>query len=275
MEDTELILGALRMAAPPPRKKKVIPEIEPSEIEEADENDPVWKLAKLCGKKRKPKHKPLQAWTSTDFMRYLDSSLKVYSLHLESATARDREVMSGLYDTMVRCLGDRMNNSVLKDYIDWWVAAYGPGFFGRKIYVSSLTQEFTLAKFYQRFDAIQDERKAPVVADTPKPVINKVDDETLYRMGGLPMLLMSRGIVAAGILLRKQGRTDWIIQLSDALRKFSKEVVLDVIEESIKNAPYNTSDMFDFISVARPTLQYYGIRNYDNLRYQEYFGTTK
>jgi hypothetical protein len=85
------------------------------------------------------------------------------------------------------------------------------------------------------------------------------------------MLLMSKGIVAAGKLLRGKGITDWIMRLSTTIRGFSKNVILEVMEVSVRSSPYNTSDMFDFISIARPTLQYYGIRNYDNLRYQDFF----
>ncbi len=263
VDETQMILNAMSQSSPRKRSKKM-DEVEP-DLFCARKDDPIWKLSESMARKKKHARKPLREWTSADLLKHLNEILSIHDLRLERAAARDREVMSSLYDQFVDCLPE-MSNKVMKDYLEWWVSCYAPTMHDREIYVNLLTQENYLKKFLQRYN-VTPTTTAPT-QERPAP---GVDDATLYKMGGLPMLLVSKGIVVSCRLLERLDEKDIFIRISKALRELPKNVLMDVMETTASGSPYDPSDEVDFVSLARPALSFYGLNNYLKLQYKQHF----
>lgn len=260
MDETELILRAIAKSAPIKPKKRIMHEIDPDPT--VFGKDAIWALAEKM--KKKPKRSvPLNRWSNIEFARYLDSILKVHGLHLERLSPKESDAVAGIHDKLVLILNDKMNPQVLKDYFDWWVSCYAQSMHGRKIYVASLSQDYMITRFTERYNA--DTRK-------PQTEIKKnenVSDEQIYKLGGLSMLLMSRGVVNSYKLLKNDSNT--IVRISETMRKLSKEVVTEIVDTTINLGPYSESDKVDFLSISKPSLDYHGVKKFQSLNYQRYF----
>ena len=264
MDETQAILDAMSMDRPEKTRKRVMNEIEPMP---GEEEDVLMRMAKREARRERARKKPLRKWTMTDFMRYLNTLLSVHCLHLEKMSARDREIMAGLHDKFVDHLGEKMDNMVLRNYLDWWVSCFAASMHERRVYVGNVAQENTVEKFLRRYkDDIKDYR-----TDSEQPSEQNVDEYALFELGGLSMLLMSKGIVSANRVLKERNKDNIFSRISNTLMGFSKDVVLSTMEATLEGAPYNDEDSVDFISLARPALNYYAIKKFDNMRYQNCF----
>lgn len=225
--------------------------------------DAIWGLAEKM--KKKPKRTvPVNRWSNIEFARYLDSILKVHSLHLERLSPKESEAVAGIHDKLVRILNDKMTPQVLKDYFDWWVSCYAQSMHGRKIYVASLSQDYMIERFTQRYNA---DGEKPQTGEVKKN--ETATDEQIYKLGGLSMLLMSRGVVNSYKLLKNDQNI--IVRISETMRKLSKEVVTEIVDTTINLGPYPSSDKVDFLSISKPSLDYHGVKKFHSLNYQRYF----
>ena len=268
INESQLIVQAMRMGVPPKRKRKVMREIEPSPIDVS--NDAISRMAfKTKTKTKKARKKSLRCWEPSDFVKYLIESLSNQGMTLERAGARDREDMAFLYDEIVRRIDDRMNNTVMRDYVDWWTGTHARRLFGQPLYVRLLSNERYLDQFIKlKFGTNSEQSSESMPATTTQ---KEVDAQTLYRMGGLPMLLRSKGIVVTAILLREKNDNNWLIRISQALQDFPKNAVQETMDRTISGASYSAENMVDFISIARPALEFHRIRDYSGINYRGYF----
>lgn len=269
MNETELILGAIQKSAPPKRRRKVMREFEPSPVEE---NDTVLRdLANKQVKRRKTtsqrKRKSIIQWSNTDFIKYLSEMLSVHGLRLSSTGVRDRDNISRVYDAMAERLQEEMSNAILKTYFEWWVSSYGPFLTNEPIYTGTFAADHLIEKFLSRYDYTKQE--APKV--TVKEEAMEIDEYTLYDLGGLPMVLTSKGLVVTYKVLREKKIDDIFSKISSALRDLSKDAVCTTMENTFKGAPYKEGDKVDFISVSRRALEFHGLKKYKKISYQDYF----
>jgi len=267
MNERDLILRALRKSPPPVCHKMVMQEIEPS-IDEGP--DAITALAKKQSRKHKTesksKRKKLSQWTSSDFLRYINKMLSVHDLRLESTNIRDRDNINRLYDVFAKQLQDKMSNVVLKEYLDWWISSYSPFMHDYHIYATTFLRDDLIGKFLSRYKVSNKEvQESELKPDT------SVSEDVLYEMGGLQMLLMSRGIVSSYRVLKSRNTLNPFLKISSTLRDFSKDIVRKTMEITLGLSPYNNDDIIDFISVAQPALDFYGLREFSNISYQGYF----
>jgi hypothetical protein len=263
VNETDLIVRAMKMSTPK-KHRKIIPEIEPSLINTT--NDAISRMASRAI--RKKRSKPLKSWEAPEFLQYLIQALSNYSVRLARVSARDREDMAYIYDELVRRVNDDMSNIVMRDYIDWWSSTYARKMYGEELYVRQLGNDH----YVDQFVNIKFNRSTNIsVPENKSPADQTVDAQILYQMGGLPMLLRSKGIVVAANILRDKGDTNWLMRLSQTLHDFPKEAVCDTMLHTISGAPYLPECMVDFVSVARPALEYHRVRDFVGLNYRQYF----
>jgi hypothetical protein len=265
VDESQLIVQAMRMSIPPKRKRKVMREIEPSLIDVS--NDAISRMASKIT--RKPRKKPFRQWEPSDFVKYLVEALSNQSMSLERVGARDREDMAFLYDELVRRVDEQMNNTIMRDYLDWWTETHARKLFGQPVYVKSLSNERFLDQFIKLKFGTATEKSS--VSAPPATTHKEVDAQTLYRMGGLSMLLRSKGIVMTASILREKNDSNWLMRISQALQNFPKNAVQETMERTIAGATYPSEDMVDFISIARPALEFHRIRDYSGINYRGYF----
>lgn len=272
VNETDLIVQAMRQGSPKRRKLR-IPEIEPSPIDTS--NDAISKMADKPIRRKRAK--ALRYWEAPEFLQYLIKALSNHSVTLARVSARDKEDMAFLYDELVRRIGDEMSNAVMRDYLDWWTATYARKMYGDEVYARKLStdhylDQFVRLKFNRTVDIIPESESASASVSAPPAATHKeVDAQTLYQMGGLPMLLRAKGVVIAAQVLREKGDTNWLMRISQSLHDFPKDAVLDTMERTVSGAPYSPDQMVDFISIARPALEYHRIRDYAGLNYRDHF----
>ncbi len=266
MDETKLILSAMLKDTPTPRRRKVMQEIESSPLpEKAD------RLLKLIKRKNnKPTPRSLSAWRNIDFLRYLDGLISPYGINREDRGILDAENLGRLYDDLASVLQQEMNHRILRDYIDWWVAMYCRTMKTRTIYTGMLLNTRQLTIFLRR---LIDE--SGVVKQVPSTELlcddEEVDCYTLYKLGGLPMLLMSYGIVTARRVLKEANESSLSNAIVRVLNTFSKQAIHHTMEMTLKHAPYDESDLVDFVVLARPSCKSYGLNEYIDLNYEEFF----
>lgn len=274
MNETDMIVRALQMGSPVRRKRKVMKEVEPSPIDTS--NDAISRMAEKPT--RKKRSKPLRYWEVPEFLQYLVKALSDHGVQLERVSARDREDVAYLYDELIRRIGDQMSNAVMRDYIDWWTSTHARKMYGSELCARSLSADHCLDQFVQiKFNKTTDiipnvtPESTRVPAATSEPTVKDVDSQTLYRMGGLPMLLRAKGLVVAAQILRDKEDQNWIMRLSQALHDFPKEAVVATMERTVASSPYKPEHMVDFISIARPALEFHRVKDYSGLNYQDFF----
>lgn len=277
LNETDMILKALGKSAPVKAekpKKRIMKEMDPDDLAP---NDGLFFgfIDKEEQRKLKKSKTPVKKWNNLDFVRYLDSILKLHDLRLERLSVIDSQAIGLLYDKFVPALKDKMSPDILKDYIDWWVSCYASNMHGRKIYVASISQDFLIERFLTRFE-LEDTlgirgNKVQAVAEKSSKDSTPITDAQLYKLGGLSMLLMSRGIVHAHNLL-KPSDNNVIMRIAETLKKMSKEVVIEVLETTKNLSPYPISQVVDFMSMSKMALDFYGItKKYETVKYRSYF----
>lgn len=272
MNETELIFAAIRQPMPVRKRKKVMYEIEPDPIDNS-EPDAIAEIVKkkkaLQKRELKRKRRPVSQWSNLDFLSHVNSLLLNYGGRLESATVTDCEVLSSAYDSFADLLGRKMSNAVLKEYLEWWVNCFGSTTANNAISIRALVPHHLLQKFASRYlDNI------PVKHDSKKPVtvstVPSVSMDDLYDHGGLPMVLMSYGIVNAYHLLTKRNDPKAFEQIISALKSLSKKVLDKVMSRTLELAPYN-GERVDFVSLAKAALDYHNLAKFKSVQYGDYF----
>jgi len=265
MNETELIIQAIHKGITPKRKKKILQDLDPDPLSLDADKDVIWRLAKKIRTPKKKKY--LSEWSSVDFLRHLDHNLKIHHISLASNEIRDREMVNRLYDLLVHYFSEEMNNTVLRDYLDWWVGTYSFKYSGREVYIQTLMNDECLQSFVDCY-----ETKTPHSSPKQNTDRTSVSDLSIYKMGNLSLLLMSRGIVAGYRALIEDGyKSTANSKIRSALLRFSQEILIQVLEITISKV-YNTKYMIDFISLAKSSLEQYGLLDaWAHIDYKDYF----
>jgi hypothetical protein len=269
MNETQLILEALNCSAmaAPKRTRRFIREIEPLPAIMDTRGDAIARMSRQKTNQDAYKRKPVGKWSSSDFLRYFDDVLKIQDMRYErTSIVKDRNDMGRIYDKIAERILAKMNNGVLKEYLEWWFEANARRYRdeGRPIRIAALCDQDTIARFVtNRFN---DDINRPVekVHDTA------LSDEELFALG-LSMLLMHKGIVVAYRMLSQKRVPNVLVSIQKALRDFNRDVLMATIKRTIAGAPYSEKDVIDFMTVAKPALQYHNISDFDRLSYRSFF----
>ena len=271
MDETQLILEALSctaMSAPKkPHKRKQL--FEPPAPLFDTKDDAIVKMGKDRAKREARKKRPINKWNNSDFCYYLNTLLKLHDMRYEETNyMKDRNDMGRVYDKLAAHFLAKMDSYKLKEYIEWWVSTNADTFRRneRAIRIITLSDAIYVDKFVSRYQT-----GVPVPKAAVAPAESKLTEQQLFEMGGVPMLLMHKGVVIAHRLLCQQGAKNAISQLQKALRSFSRDVLLATMHRTLEFAPYNRNDIVDFLTLARPALQYHDIKEFNNLSYRAYF----
>ena len=264
MNDTELILNALQMGAPPRRKVTRMKPIFDTGFTVGP--DAIFKPTKRATRSTPKREKTIVAWKSIDFVRYFQKSLSTFGIEAEMNPNRDSDWAKKVYDMFVDEIGGKMTNYILRDYIDWWIGTYAVAKASQPLGIFSLMREQDVARFLKQHTR----RLVGTPKSMTKPEI-QVSPEELYKMSGINLVVMGHGVVEAYRVLVANDEKNVYAQLSDVLKSCSKQVLAKVLDITIAKR-YNKEDVVDFISVARPALKFHGIeKKYDNIDYTQYF----
>jgi len=266
MNETQVIKEALlaKGTCVPKPKRRVMMEIEPMPFEEKDEV-----INSIAKRRKKAKTRRIEDWTGTDFLKHIKYLSGLHSILYDSSLSslRDRNEVSKIYDKIASHLQERMNNEVLRDYFEWWISSHSYLMSGRKIYISLFSYDTYINKFITRYDV--SEKSAPNIVETRKE--EEIDDVTLYTHGGLPMVIVSRGIVAAYGVLKQKNINNSFVKISSTLHDLSKDALQTTMDITIQNAPYPQQDVVDFISLARSAMVFHDLKQFMSLTYKDYF----
>lgn len=263
MTETELILSALKGPAPVKKKKKRLVELFPSEV--IPDTDRV--ISSLSKTKKKKKPKRIENWSNTDFLKHLESSLEQEGLHLETTSLRDRDLMAKIYDDIAEHLKDDMSNKVFRSYLDWWVSDCSRFMKAQIIFPAMLRSDKFVSRFLHEFHNMNIISEVEESLEIEQP---KTDINALYSLGGLPMILMSKGIVVAYTVMKEKGEDRIMARISDALRDLNKSSLIKCLDITMKTK-YNKTEIVDFMSIAQPALIFHGIKNFNKVDYREFF----
>lgn len=259
MEERELILNAIK------QKKKNTPEVD----FDFPEPDVIEKWAKRKKKLESFKSKPTEEWGNVEFLRYLDYMLKEFGVvRAKNNTRRDSDKINHLYDRLVKRIPE-MSNHILKEFIEWWCSIWAPRLTGSEFHLGLLIQDYQVSRFANRY-------KNAVPAAVPVPVEQStctVDDDSIYDLGGLSLLLMKRGLVVGWRVLKNRETGDALAShmIQKTTMKFSSEILANVLQITFQGSPYPASDKVDFISLAKPALNCRGLTKYTQAPYGAYF----
>jgi len=272
VDHVKIILNAMMSNPPSKKQKKKMNGIFNSDTDL--NSDAVVKLSKsIHVASTKHKNKLLSSWNSSDFIKYFFSATNTVGISID-VNIRDSDCMKKLYDDLVTALGDRMNNYVLRDYIDWWISNKL-----HKMKDQSHVSIYSLRKDYYIVDFINQTQKSDISAhntkiDTnkePHHQLSKSDPMEIFETSGITMVLVEFGIVEACRVLKQRGEKLVYMQISDLLKNLSKEMLIKVVDLTISKK-YNTADMVDFVSLSYPALRYHRIdKRYKSISYKDFF----
>lgn len=269
--DIELILSALQDSSPKfLRKRKVLQEFGDFGLCDGgvDKKDAISKLSDQARRKErseKRKQLPVEGWNNKDFLTYTQDLLKPYRVHLENDGINGMNLMARMYDKLASHFCDAMCNRVLKEYLQWWVLSFGSGISSHSVYVQAIYDEKYVVMFVRRYNEVVTGPKEGSARAVER------DDATIFSTGGLPMLLMSKGIVVTHSFLRNRKEESPFTKIGKVLRTFSANVLKNTMDITINGAPYLAPHKVDFISIARPALELHSLKKYLNLDYAKFF----
>ena len=205
------------------------------------------------------KTKSCPQWGNMDFLRYLDFMLKDYGVLRHASNARrDSDQLNHLYDLLVKKLGSRMDNLVLREYMEWWCSIRAPRLTGSGMWLSGMLKSQPISRFSSRFTQEHTEASQP-----------SVSDEDIYNLGGLSMLLTQRGLVLSHRVMESLGKNAKQ-EIQAVLGKFQKATLLKSMEATIANSPYRGS-VIDFVSLSSLYLLKHELSVFVGLDYRKYF----
>lgn len=268
MNDTEIILKALSQDMPKKRKKLTLRTIEEPDICPISNNDPIIKLAsKLKPKIEKKRSKNIKQWSNMDYIKYLNEALAIQDIQMTYHSNKDSEWIAKIHDKLLISLGDKMSDVTLKNYLDWWVSSFSTIYRDKKIHIAFLFHDNIINKFLKYISCDKESVSKKEEPKQKDEVI--VDENKIYQLGGLQMLLMSRGIVNSVKFLSKSSES--IDKISSLLRQLPSIVLKSILDTTMNFAPYNETDKIDFFAISRPALTYHGIKDYDKQDYKRFF----
>lgn len=234
--------------------------------------DVVEKWAKRKKKEQSFKYKNCDEWNNTDFLNYLDSMLKEFGVcRLKGNLRKDANTLNRLYDALAKPLQTQMNNSVLKDYLDWWCSIWAPRLNGGEFYLEAIIRDYQVARFVTRHEEAKEIEDANRSSETASTEQLEASNNDIYNFGGLTLLLMERGIVSAYQILMKQHTVDPEAKIGFELNKFSEDILISVVNLTCNCSPYSSEYEIDFISLVSPYLQKFGVTAFLNLNHTQYF----
>lgn len=260
MDERALIINAIK------QKKDNTPEVD----FDFPEPDVLTKWAKKKKQQESFKRKTTEEWTNADFLRYLDFMLKDFGVarSLENMR-RDSDKINLLHDKLAKQLEVDMSNVILKEYLEWWCSIWAPRLTGSEFHLNLLIQDYQINRFASRY-----QQEAPVqsVAVTGTPVSpSTINDDNIYDLGGINLLLVKRGIVVGYRMLRKRGISNADKVLKQAIEKLSEEVLVRVLKTTLRESPYPLADQVDFVSVASSAINRFGLSEYTQLNHRAFF----
>lgn len=218
-------------------------------------------------KQREEKYKktPISKWANIDFLRFLDNALKVYGTKRVFQNARtDSQHMAKLYDSLAQFLQKKMSNQILKEYLEWWTNLYADRLGEKELYLANLYDPKYVGKYLLRF---ADEQIHTVI---PKTNQDKISDVQMYDLGGLPILLVKRGIVVASQFIQSTGDRNWRIAVENALSGMGKGILETVGQATLSNGPYR-GEPIDFVSIAKISFEKNGVETFKNVMFRQSF----
>ena len=264
-DENKMILSCLSAGRSRGKKKLRMEEIDPF----CDNSDAITKMAdKLSSKQNRKmrqnfKYKLIDKWTGADFLKYITSLLSQYGTDLKSSGVKEQDLINKLYDTLLIKIGEGMNNSILKEYIEWWIASKTTKYQYKGIYVQSFLRDNFIDEY------IQDFHKLPTTHD--KSSVSVVSESEVYKAGGMLSLLLSKGIVITYNFLKSSNETNIINRIGNVLMSSSKDMLLSIMDSTLKNAPYAKHHIVDFLSIAKQSLVKHNITEYSKVDYKTMF----
>lgn len=227
--------------------------------------DAILDLVKKRKRRESFKKKPCTQWNNADFLRYIDYTMREFGVaRFTGNVRRDSDLINHLYDNFAKKIRDQMNNCVLRDYIDWWSSIWAPRLTGRGFYVQNLMDQSSIQRFLSRFDT-----PTPIVANT-SPNVSSNEDHAIYDLGGLPLLVVKRGLVIGYSVIQKRS-TEPQRDLECVVKDLSKSMLTKVLRLTLHNGPYLQSNEFDFMSLASPFLVKWEIKEFSDVDFKDYF----
>jgi len=258
MNERSLILNAIK------HKNENTPEEVDFDFPEPDVID---KYVKRKRRQESWKQKDTADWNNADFLNYLDLMLKDFGVRRQKGNLRsDSNTLNRIHDAFVKHLDTQMSNSVLRSYMDWWCSIQAPRLTGSEMHLNYLLQDFQIKKFAARYK--EDESVKEILPAAPAPV---VDDNSIFDLGGIDLLIMKRGIVAGYRMLRLRSQPDPAQIIRNTLSNFGKDTLSGVMDATIQAAPYNSEDKVDFVALAKPYLENHDLSNFLQMSHERYF----
>lgn len=264
MNERSLIINAIK------QKKKNTLEVDL----DFPEPDVIEKWAKRKKKLESFKGKQIKEWTNVDFLHYLDYMLKEFGVvRAKENTRRDSDKINHLHDLLVKRIPIKMNNSILREFLEWWCSIWAPRLTGSEFHLNLLIQDYQIIRFANRYKKEDLDIAEPVFVESKQLSSSSINDDDIYDLGGLSLLLMKRGIVVGCRVLKKREVSDAISSsmIQKVLMKFSKEVLVNVLKITLQEAPYSESDKVDFISLGSSALNRFGLTEYMQVPHGIYF----
>ena len=256
MTERELILNAISRKNTPKKKKTDV-----FDTIGADKPNPLDKLVKRQQRKEQFKKRNITEWTTVDFVNYLDVILKEFGIiRVKRNTRLDSNQINKLYDEIANLLKIDMTNDILKEYIEWWCSIYAAQMSGQDFYLQNLSKEYQIKRFVSRYGQNGQTKEQNQLINIPV-ASTVVNDDILYDVGGLNLLIMKRGIVVGYKIIRKNTNNP-LSALRDSLVNFDSKTLINVMNITIQNSPYSSSDFVDFMTIAEPFLQKYKINDF-------------
>lgn len=249
MNERSLILKAIKQKDDTPKEEIDFDFPEPDVID---------KYVKRKKRMESWKQKTTEDWNNSDFLNYFDSMLKEFGVRRNKGNLRsDSNTLNRIHDSFVKYLKEKMNNAVLKSYMDWWCSIWAPRLTGSEMHLNYLLQEHLAKRFSSRYieeDSIKE--ILPVVAPPT------VDDNSIFGLGGINLLVMKRGIVIGYRMLRQRSVSDPAQVIRNTLSSLEKGTLTSVMETTIQFAPYKSEDRVDFVALAKPYLEKHDLANF-------------
>jgi len=235
MDERELIINAIK------QKKENTAKVD----FDFPEPDVIDKWVKRKKRLESFKGKQTEEWTNVDFLRYLDYMLKDFGvIRSKENTRRDSDKINLLHDKLVKHLKVDMNNSILREFLEWWCSIWAPRLSGSEFNLNLLIQDYQIDRFSSRYK--KQVEMAPVIVESKQSTFSS-DDDSIYSLGGLPLLLMKRGLVVGYRMLKKHNISDdaSFSMMQKTIKQFSKKVCDHVIKITLQGSPYFKSDKVD------------------------------
>ncbi len=265
MDERALIINAIK------QKKQNTPEVD----FDFPGPDAIEKWVKRKKRQESFKGKSVDDWTNVDFLRYLDFMLKEFGVaRAKGNTRRDSDKINLLYDKLVKQLSVPMSNSILREFVEWWCSIWAPRLTGEEFQLGLLIQDYQVNRFasrYQKEEVVEAVPAAPKPQEISQP--STINDDSIYDLGGLSLLLIKRGLVVGYRVLKRKGTSDALSthMIQKAVMKFSSAILASVLNVTLKESPYPESDKVDFISLASSALNRCGLTEYTQIPYGAYF----